>query len=408
MDKSQKLYIKALNKYNDGYIDKAINLCEKSISLNIRNAASINLKGLLKYLKGDINTARKLWKMNCKVNNDGVSKKYIENSGSDAESLDFYKRAVVLMKALKINEALMLLEKCSNSDFNLINVGNRIAECYIKKGEYEKAGASIEKVLKVDTRNSKAISMKKNLQSMNILKKPGKGKKIILLCACVGIVAILSGIFLVFYKNTDSRKTGHVVSDKTASVSAAKSKDKKKDKIINKSDNYFSSSLMKAYIENKNYDKLFSEMEKVKSPDKLAVNDKVIWTKAKDFMSSEGAVYFYQRGCNYMSSKEYNSAKDSFQKGFKYGELSSVYPDITYMLGYDLDLSDDKENAIKYYEKYDQSYSSGDYEETVLYRLALIYKDINASKAKSYAVKLADRYPQSIYNNSTIKYLIQN
>ena len=54
MDKSQKKYIKALDNYNNGYIDKAIKLCEESISINIKNSAAINLKGLLYYLNGDL------------------------------------------------------------------------------------------------------------------------------------------------------------------------------------------------------------------------------------------------------------------------------------------------------------------------------------------------------------------
>ncbi len=45
MDKSGKVYVKAMNKYNDGYIDKALRLCEKSISLNNTNAAASKFKG---------------------------------------------------------------------------------------------------------------------------------------------------------------------------------------------------------------------------------------------------------------------------------------------------------------------------------------------------------------------------
>ena len=89
MDKSKKLYIKALDKYNNGYIDNAIELCEESISIDIKNAASINLKGLLCYLKGDLDSAQKLWKMNYGVNKDGVSERYLNDTGKDKEKLSF-------------------------------------------------------------------------------------------------------------------------------------------------------------------------------------------------------------------------------------------------------------------------------------------------------------------------------
>ena len=54
MDKSQKIYNKALDKYNKGYIGKSMELCDESISISIKNGAAINLKGLLLYLKGDL------------------------------------------------------------------------------------------------------------------------------------------------------------------------------------------------------------------------------------------------------------------------------------------------------------------------------------------------------------------
>ena len=79
MDKSGKIYVKAMSKYNDGYIDKSLALCEKSISLNITNAAALNLKGILYYLKGDLDNSKKMWDINYKRNNDKVSKKYLKD-----------------------------------------------------------------------------------------------------------------------------------------------------------------------------------------------------------------------------------------------------------------------------------------------------------------------------------------
>lgn len=133
MDKSSKLYNKALKKYNNGFIDKAFELCEESISLNINNSAAINLKGLLYYIKGDINSCRGLWKMNSQLNKDRVSEKYIQDSSNDEKLLELYNTASILIKELKINEALILLKQCEKSHFNYINVNNYLALCYIKK-----------------------------------------------------------------------------------------------------------------------------------------------------------------------------------------------------------------------------------------------------------------------------------
>jgi tetratricopeptide (TPR) repeat protein len=129
-----KLYTKAINCYNEGYIEKSLEYCEKSISENLKNTSAINLKGLLYYLKGDLENAQALWKMNSQVNKDLVSKKYLEDSISDEEKKRYYQAALNCMKELKIKEALQLLEQCKDSDFNSINVSNSIAICYIKLG----------------------------------------------------------------------------------------------------------------------------------------------------------------------------------------------------------------------------------------------------------------------------------
>ena len=148
MDKSGKLYVKAMNKYNDGYIDKALALCEKSISLNITNAAALNLKGILYYLKGDLESAKKMWNINYKRNNDKVSKKYLKDSIRDKEKLQLYVNALDLIKQFNISGALEILKQCENSHFNFINVNNLISLCYIKQGEYDKALPYINRCFK--------------------------------------------------------------------------------------------------------------------------------------------------------------------------------------------------------------------------------------------------------------------
>ena len=49
---NNKLYSKAIKYYEEGKLEKALLQCEEAISLNLRNSAALNLKGLLLYLKG--------------------------------------------------------------------------------------------------------------------------------------------------------------------------------------------------------------------------------------------------------------------------------------------------------------------------------------------------------------------
>lgn len=203
MDKSGKIYVKAMNKYNDGYIDKALDLCKKSISLKRSNAAALNLKGILYYLKGDLENAKKMWEINYKRNNDKVSKKYLTDSIKDKKRLQLYVSALELIKKLKISEALNILKRCQDSDFNFINVNNNISLCYIKQGEYDKALQYINEVIKVDKKNAQAIINKKILIKYGSLKRKINFGKLALVTVSVFLVLM---VIFIGYKDFNNIK----------------------------------------------------------------------------------------------------------------------------------------------------------------------------------------------------------
>ena len=406
MNKSQKIYNKALSKYNNGYIDAAIKLCEESISIDIKNKASINLKGLLLYLKGDLDKAQKLWKMNYQVNGDEIAEKYLESSKKDSNKIEYYKEALVLVEKFKIDEALVLLEKCAESDFNYINVNNYSALCYMKKGQYAKALEKINNVLKIDVKNTEAKENIKLLESINVIDKKNNIRKICYI-SFAGIL-IACGIFFIFNKsgvsftkffNTGIMKAQNINHADNKNV---KSVSRKTDKNIKKT---FPLADMENYIKNKDYDSMYIQVMNWRNY-KLDSNEANLISEAYKLLTTEGCVYFYNLGCNYLKNEDYNNAKSYLKKSYEFGTGNELYPHIIYMLGTSFDLSGDSKGSLKYYEEYDDNFSDGSYEETVLYRLAVIYKESNITKSKNYAKKLVDTYPESIYNNSQINNLI--
>ncbi|MFL0196128.1 tetratricopeptide repeat protein [Clostridium sp. WILCCON 0269] len=416
MNKSQKIYNKALNKYNNGYIDYAIKLCEESISLDIKNKASINLKGLLLYLKGDLDKAQKLWKMNYQINEDEVAQKYLESLKKDHEKIKFYKEALILTEQFKIDEALVLLEKCAESDFNYINVNNYSAVCYIKKGQYARALERIQNVLKVDIKNIEAKENMRLLENMNIIGKKSNIKKICYI-SLTGLLVVIF-IFLVFnisHKGTVSIKSFFNAENiKTKGLNSQNTKKKAgniNEKINQNKENYeklketFPSADIQNYIKNKDYDSIYVQVIKWRNK-KLEASEESLLSQASQLLNVEGCAYFYKLGCNYLNNKDYNDARTYLTKAYEFGMENELYPHIVYMLGASFDFSGDSKSTIKYYTEYDQKFSSGSYEETVLYRLALIYKDLDMTASKNYAKRLVETYPESIYNNSQINNLM--
>lgn len=408
MDRSKRLYAKALKVYNHGYIYNAINLCDKSTSLDVRNIAALNLKGLLYYLNGDLDRAQKTWKLNSRVNKDKVAKKYLEDSKKDELNLERYMNAVNLVKNLKINEALELLKVCSESDYNYINVNNYKTICYIKKAEYTKAQECIDKVFRLDKNNSTAKNNMKMLVEYGVVEKKHSLKRAGMTAGIFMLIIILlvSAFFAV--KSFTNRNMAKPSNSKSSSSTSniKKSTPEKKKTAVSKKQETFPKESLNTYIDNKNFDAMYDCVIKWKDKS-LPVNDKALISSAEQILSSdEGVQYFYTNGCNFINNKDYSKANDSLLKAYQFGSQSYLYSHIIYMLGLSYNSSKDVENAIKYFEKYDQNFPSGDYEETVLYNLAVIYKDIDKTKAKTYANKLADNYSSSMYNNSLIQSLI--
>ncbi len=414
MDKSKKIYIKALDKYNNGYIDKAIDLCEESISMDIKNAASINLKGLLYYLKGNIDDAQKLWKMNYQINKDGVAERYFIDTKKDNDRVEIYKEAVLLIKELDINEALKLLEKCSESDYNYINVNNYKTICYIKKGQYDKAINSIENVIKLDKNNIIAKENKKTLMKYGVIKNKIDIKKTSYVL--VGILLITVIVFAApsIFKGIKNTTAKINQKSKVANNNVSKETNTKKNNVQPKQvketpkkvvEEVFPADKVKSDIQSKNFQAIYDEYTSWKDKN-LSVNDKSIIENVNELLKNEGVEYFYSQGYAYINSKEFSSAKENLSKAYKIGEQHYLYADIVYMLGSAFYLSGDMENAAKYYDQYDKNFAEGDYEETILYDLAMIYKDNDKPKASNYAEKLISKYPNSIYNNSIMQKLI--
>ena len=419
MDKSGKIYVKAMNKYNDGYIDKALDLCEKSISLKSTNAAALNLKGILYYLKGDLENAKKMWDINYKRNNDKVSKKYLADSSRDKKRLQLYINALELIKQLNICEALETLKQCQDSDFNSINVNNNISLCYIKQGEYDKALQYINEVIKVDKKNAEASINKETLIKYGSLKRKINYVKIVVVTASILLIIIVifigkKNLYNIKHISTmGAQKLQSGISlikgnDKLVSIKKNTNLDKSGTKMVgNKVQKIqeFPREQFKVSIKNNNMEQIVSYVNRWNNAD-LEMNDKLLTVKGEEIIKSEGVLYFYNKGVGYINDKEYTKAQKYFLYALPYSKGNYLQEHILYMLAVSYKASSDFQNAVKYYELILKQFPSGSYTEEVLYNLVLINKDVDSNKAKLYAEKLVKQFPDSLYKNSIVKKIL--
>nr|WP_033046467.1 tetratricopeptide repeat protein [Clostridium botulinum] len=411
--KSRKIYTKALDNFNNGNIDKALDLCEKSISMDLKNNSAINLKGLLYYLKGDLISCKNLWKMNYHTNKDTVSYKYLQDAKLDEQFLKKYANAITLIKNNDIEGAIDLLKQCEKTDFNHINVCNNLAMCYIKLGKYNNALEYYEKALSIDKNNDISINIKKELYKKGLIKKH-KCKKILI---AILVISIISSISIYLFnkfnktKNISEMKNNKITSKESKNKSnipkkeEAKKQETKKQEI--KKEEKIDIQNLNNYIEKKNYIQLYNIYSNYKNKN-LDVNSKSVLVKAEKLLKEEGIEYFYNTAMVNTNNKKYKESNDLLLKAYSLGNVNYLYPHIIYLLATNYEAVNNISEAIRYYEIYVNSFMKNDYGDLALYKLATLNEKVDDAKSKNYAKKLSQIYPQSMYNNSNIKRIINN
>ena len=342
-NKLNKIYEKSMDNYNKGYIEKALEECEKGISLNLKDVRLLNLKGMLLYIKGDLKGAIAVWKINKDYNNDEISKIYIRDAKKDEENIKLYSLAEHDIKELKIDNAIEKLEKCRVSDFNSINVNNALSICYLRKGNYLKAMEFNEASLIINKEGKTALEIRNQINGylqdpVDEFKNSIKKKALIILLILLGVIAIF--IFL------NSNKKDEGLSNNTENIVA-------NEEIINKE-------IINEEVNN----------EEVNNDEKK-----------------------YDESIEKLQSA-YNSDVDTYYRKHVLFLLASCYYEKNQI-----------NEAIQYYEEYIGKYDET-YIEEIYYKLALAYENIDLNKSKEYANYIKNKFSNSIYNNSKISQII--
>ncbi|GKU26185.1 tetratricopeptide repeat protein [Clostridium folliculivorans] len=419
----KKQYDKSIHLFQNGEIDKALIICEKLISENLKNTSALNLKGLLLYIKGDLKSAEAAWKINKDFNDDGISKGYLKDIQKDWERLSLYDQALKDIKGMYINDAEKKLSVCSESDFNKINVNNAIAFCFIKRGEYEKAKVHIDIVRGIDKNNKVALDNYKVIKEFSEEHKPNINFNLIIITLIICFVGLISYLL---YKpvsqyiskvrtnyiasrsikkddtnNTDKINTNQTTNNTKQQVPNNSTTDKNMES-SKQQEAKFPLDQVKAAVNDKDYNKLYTI---VTSFDKntLGVNDKIAYNSGEQLLINSGVASFYDAGRSYFSAKDFANAKIEFEKASKFSKDNYLNPHIIYMLGTTNERLEDYERALVYYDQYVNNYYSGDYTAECLYKLATINNNSDKAKAKQYAEKISKDFSKSMYYNSTIK-----
>lgn len=400
--KMGELYNKAVKYHDEGNLDKAIVVCEKAMSENLKNAAILNLKGLIFYQKGELDEAITVWNINREFNDNDMSKSYIRDSISDREKILWYEEAEKLIKKLSIDRAIDILNKCAESDFNTINVNTALGLCYYKKGEPKKAKEYLNNALTVDRNYKPAKSLLKEINKVYKEDSSKSKKKAYILTFLAAV--ILGGSFATYKLISKDDAKAEFTSDKQIVQNEGKQDhlvEEKKGDITIKDNKEFNADKIQVALDNNDIYRLSAMIDGV---DEKSLNDydKNLYNTTIKKLKDEGVEKFYYKGLDYFNNKEYKKAIGEFSLALPYSKESYLNEHILYFAGITEQKLENNREATKYLEEYYNYYPNGTYKEEVLYKLAIVNEKDNIDKSKLYARILRDKYAKSMYNNKNI------
>jgi len=160
-------------------------------------------------------------------------------------------------------------------------------------------------------------------------------------------------------------------------------------------------------IDEKDYDDVYDKLQKI-SKDSLTGQEKSIYYKGKELLSKEGVEYYYKKGYELYQKKHYREASEEFLKGCTYGQENYLYQHLVFYNAASYEALKDSNNAIKYYEIYYKQFHDSDYIAEAIYKLAILYKNVDIDKSVAYAKEIRKDYSSSMYNNDIISDLIDS
>lgn len=410
MRESKKAYDKAVEYFDKGELEKALKYLEDAISVNMKNAAALNLKGMIYYLIGDGKKAYQTWRVNIEVNDDDMAKTYIREYQNNRENEEYYKLSLVKIKEGRIREATEFLERATSSNFNIINIRNTLSYCYIKQKNYSLAKKNALKVLEKDCKNKIANDnlefIKKEIGEVK--EKKGINKK--LLIASCAVVAVGSIAYVSIFNNLGEKKVQNNNVQAVIDVPNEKH-DKKQDDNIEVSENDLdkkveNSNSLKAAVDKKDY----VLISKILNDDFKAENkeQELLEKTAIEMMKTDGAKKLYDEGISLFNSNNFGKAINMFLSAYEYSKGIYLEEHIVYMTALAYEKSKNIDDALKYYEIYaNASYEedAGGYLGEALYKIATLSND--KDKQIKYAKRVRNEFKDSIYNNDYINMLLK-
>lgn len=376
---SYKKYNNAINLANKNYITSALAMIDEAIEINPKDVDILNLRGLLKLLKCDFSKAfESFYTAMCYENND-LSRNYVDLISSEEFKvfLGRYNHSIRFINEDLNHESIHIMNNIIDEDPELIEPYVILSLLYDKMENTEKRDRYLERLRQVDMDNEIIDKLNSNFRDINDEKEKSidpklnknKTKKNLLPYILILFLLIAVSIYYINNKNKMDELNSQINNKDKKLSEADKELEKASQKLNQTSD----------------------ELEKAKNEEKPV---EVI-----------GEEELYTKSIKLKKDGDYKEAISGFKRVVSSGKTKKYISESIYQLAITNQKIGNKEEAIKYYNKYINTYtSSEEYYDDAYYQLGMLYyEDGDLEKAKKAFYSLRSEVPDSMYNNSKVK-----
>lgn len=376
---SYKKYNNAINLANKNYITSALAMIDEAIEINPKDVDILNLRGLLKLLKCDFSKAfESFYTAMCYENND-LSRNYVDLISSEEFKvfLGRYNHSIRFINEDLNHESIHIMNNIIDEDPELIEPYVILSLLYDNMGNTEKRDRYLERLRQVDMDNEIIDKLNSNFRDINDEKEKSidpklnknKTKKNILPYILILFLLIAVSIYYINNKNKMDELNSQISNKDKKLSEADKELEKASQKLNQTSD----------------------ELEKAKNEEKPV---EVI-----------GEEELYTKSIKLKKDGDYKEAISGFKRVVSSGKTKKYISESIYQLAITNQKIGNKEEAIKYYNKYINTYTpSEEYYDDAYYQLGMLYyEDGDLEKAKKAFYSLRSEVPDSMYNNSKVK-----
>lgn len=393
-DTSKELKIESYKRYNNSldlayknYITSACEHIETALEINPKDVDILNLKGLLTLLKCDFSKAfESFYTAMCYGNNE-MSRKYVDMLSSDDFKvfLARYNHSIRFINEELNDECIHILENIIDEDPDLIEPYVLLSLIYDKLGDIKRKESYLKHLRDVDKDNplfeeqiktieSEEQEKEEKVENTKKVKHKHKIPYILIVVLLLGV-----GSYYAYNKNQIENLNSKLSQKEETLDAVGKQLDKKDEKLKEKE----------------------QELDKVKNEEKEKE------TKVELLVSDEETLY--NEAIKMKKEEDYKGAIERFKYVISSGKTKKYISESIYEVALLNQKTGNNEDAIKFYNKYINTYTSRDqYYDDAFYQLGMLYYNTGELKqAQKTFYGLRSEVPDSMYNNSKVDEILK-